>query len=202
MNLSMRVLIAVVAAAGVVGLAGAYLGAAALQDESPSETAAEPTPGESTPSPSPTTPVASGTPASVPSDWQEYTDSALGFSLRFPPDLTATDLTSPGNTSGLNERVIDIRSETDASRAVSISVSSIDADLTPKEWALEYTACLPDTIEERVVEGYPAVFCIADALGPAPSLIIHHLDKVYLIGWTLTPEESDGMLASLRLPRK
>ncbi len=143
-----------------------------------------------------------GTTASVPSDWKAYTDPVLGFSLRFPPDLTAKDLTTPGNTSGLSERVIDIRSEADPSRGVSISVSSIDADLTPEEWALKYTACLPDTIEETVVEGYPAVSCIANALRAHPSLIIHSLDKVYLIGWRLAPEESDGMLASLRLPRK
>ena len=37
MNLTMRALIAAVAAAGVVGLVGAYLGAAALQDGSPDE---------------------------------------------------------------------------------------------------------------------------------------------------------------------
>ena len=37
MRLTMRALIAVVAAAGVVGLVGAYLGAAALQDDSPDE---------------------------------------------------------------------------------------------------------------------------------------------------------------------
>ena len=53
MNLSMRVLIAVVATAGVLALVGTYLGAAALQDESPNELGAEPTPGDDLTQPPP-----------------------------------------------------------------------------------------------------------------------------------------------------
>ena len=175
-----------------------------LPDETlPSETASRTAPtSDATPSPAATTPAATVTPAPVPSDWKTYTDAELGFSLKYPPDLTAKDLTTPGNTSGLSERVIDIRSETDTSRGVSISVSSVDADWAPKEWALEYTACLPETIEERVVKGSSAVFCTEDALGPHPSLVIKHFDKVYHIGWVLASNEFDGVLASLLLPQQ
>ena len=197
MNLTMRALIAVVATAAIVGLAGAYLGAAALQDGSPDEPAAQPTPGDDTPSPAATTPIASGTPAPVPSDWKDYTDSALGFSLRYPPDLIAKDSTGPGPQDGWVQRVIEFRSAEDNSRAFIIGVYSNAEALTAGEWLQEYSACLPETVRQGSVAGQTAVFCTSVPLYPEMAVAFEHQGRMFYIAAVIDENEFESVLSSL-----
>jgi hypothetical protein len=198
MNLSMRVLIAVVAAAGVVGLAGAYLGAAALQDGSPSETAAEPTPGEDTPSPSPTTPVASGTPVPLPGDWKEYTDSLI--SLRYPPDLTFTDLSGPMPKQGLGERILEFKSSTQPDRSMAISIAPKPEGYTLDEWVEGGTACLPETVRAGELAGERAIYCTNQPENLLESAItFEHQGLIYFITSILPTSDFELIMSSLEL---
>ena len=198
MHLTMRVLIAVVATAGVVGLAGAYLGAAALQDGSPSETAAEPTPGEDTPSPSPTTPVASGTPVPLPGDWKEYTDSLI--SLRYPPDLTFTDLSGPMPKQGLGERILEFKSSTEPDRSMAIFIAPKPDGYTLDEWVEGATACLPDTVRVGELSGERAIYCTNQPENLLESaMILEHQDLIFFITSILPTSEFELVIASLKL---
>jgi hypothetical protein len=158
MNLSMRVLIAVVTAAGVVGLAGAYLGAAALQDESPSETVvqstrapypdeplnspaalndpgAEPPPGDDTPSASATAPA--GTPVPVPGGWKAYTDPELGFTFAAPDGLERTEsvfqLSEHGKIPATQQRQINFNRD-DGQPVVAVSTIPNPAGAALEDW--------------------------------------------------------------------
>ena len=200
MNLSMRVLIAVVAAAGVVGLAGAYLGAAALQDGSPSETAAEPTPGEDTPSPSPTTPVASGTPVPLPGDWKEYTDSLI--SLRYPPDLTFTDLSGPMPKQGLGERSLWFESSTEPDRGMVVFITPKPEGYTLEEWVDGAAACLPDTIRAGELAGELAIYCTSQPESGnlfESAITFEHQGLIYFITSILPTSDFELIMSSLEL---
>jgi hypothetical protein len=147
MNLSMRVLIAVVATAGVLALVGTYLGAAALQDGSPNEPAAEPTPGDDTPSPavtpSPTATPApaatapAGTPVPVPGDWKEYTDPELGFTIFAPDGLERTEsvfqLSEHGKIPATQQRQINFKRD-DGRPVVAVSTIPNPAGVSLEEW--------------------------------------------------------------------
>ena len=220
MNLSMRVLIAVVAAAGVVGLAGAYLGAAALQDESPDEPvvqstrapypdeplnspaalndpAAEPTPGDDTPSPAATAPA--GTPVPVPGDWKEYTDPELGFTVDYPSDLIAKDLTGPAPGTGWTQRVVEFRAAEDRSRAFAIAVYSNAQALTAGEWLQEYSGCLPETVHQGSVAGQTAVFCTSVPKDiPEMAVAFAYQGRIFYITALIDESEFESVLSSLR----
>ena len=196
MNLTRRALIAVVATAALVGLAGAYLGAAALQDGSPDEPGAEPTPRDGTPSPAATT--SAGTPVPVPSDWKEYTDSELGFTVSYPSDLIAKDVTGPTPGTGWVQRVIEFRSAEDNSRAFIIGVYSNAEALTAGEWMQEYSACLPETVRQGSVAGQTAVFCTSVPLYPEMAVAFDYQGRMFYIAAVIDESEFESVLSSLR----
>ena len=167
-----------------------------VQQPSPTATSGTATP---TPAGSPTvSPDPSSTPDAVPADWQTYDDPVLRFSLRYPPDLVLEDLTPSPGTGGAYIRVVDFRSPTDASRAVSVEVLSNTGGLRPQDWALAKTACQPETIEQTTIAGAPAVSCTEDAAGPHPLIVLEHMGRIYEIGLVLSSTELDLLLKSLR----
>lgn len=160
---------------------------------------AQPTP---TPEPAPTA-TAMPTPEpspGVPADWLAYVDPVLSFSLRYPPDLVLKDLTPDPSAGGLYQRVLDFRSPTDSSRALSIEVSTNASNLTPEDWALSETTCVPKTIKQSTVAGKRAVLCTEEATEiPNALVVLEHLGKIYEIGSLLTRAEFDSVLSSLRI---
>ena len=194
MRARLLLLLAMIALAGLLISCGDAEEVAPTTTRPGAPTAASPK--SASPTPAPTTSTA----APAPAGWKEYTDPQLGLSAAYPPDLVFKDLTGPSPRPGLNERVFDFRSASDSSRAFSISISSNTDNLTPREWALEFTACLPDTIEESTIIGERAVLCTAEATEvPTAGVVIAHLGKIYYIGSLLTDTEFRSMLASLRL---
>ncbi len=173
----------------------------AVSTDSPpsaSATPTSPTPPSVPATSEPPTSTLAPTPAAT-SGWITYTDPSLGFSLRHPSDLEVSDLSPDPGQDGLNYRVLDFRSPIDRSRGLSIAVSSNVSGLTPEKWALEYTACLPETVEVVTIKGDPAISCTADALGPHPQVVIGHEDNIYSLGWTLASGEGESVLSSLQL---
>ena len=145
MNLTTRSLIAVVATAAIVGLAGAYIGADALTGAEPTPAADTPSP-TATPAPAATTPAATtapaarapaGTTASVPSDWKEYTDPELGFTIPIPDGLERTEsvvqLTALGRLPATQQRQINFKRD-DGQPVVAVSTIPNPAGVSLEEW--------------------------------------------------------------------
>jgi hypothetical protein len=124
----------------------------------------------------------------------------MGFSLSYPPDLEVMDLSGASPQPGVSERVLDFRAPGDPSRGFSISISSNPEGFSPSDWALEFTACVPDSLEAGSVGNDPAVFCTAAAtVIPNPAVLIEHQGRIYYIGSLLSDEEFGSVLNSLRL---
>jgi hypothetical protein len=196
------ILVPLVALVLVGGSAGAYL---AVTSEGSVEEAtvaqATPTPtsaAEPTPTTAPTqapggaggggldlaTVVPPPTPASA--DFTTYVDPVLGFSLQYPPDLAFTDLTGPISTGGLIQRAIEFRSPEDPSRAFGISVSANPKGLTLEQWAIEYAACRPKSIQQGMLGGIAAITCTREVIEgrPAPAVVADHSGRIFLISGT------------------
>ena len=156
--------------------------------------------------PKPTAGTQTSSPSAIPEDWLTYVDPVLDFSLRYPPDLVSKDLTpvSPGPTSdGLNERVIQFQSATDHRRSVSISISPNAGELSPERWALEFTGCVPETLEPATVAGTDAVFCTDEAgESPVGAYVFELIDGKVFFATSRMPgygfgQEFDLMIASI-----
>ena len=138
----------------------------------------------------------------IPEDWLTNVDAVLGFSLRYPPDLVLTD-TGPSPLGGLRERDLVFRSAQDQSRVFSISiVESNPAGLTIDEWAVEFAACNPKSIEEGSLAGIRAIFCSREVVEghPEPSVLAEHDGRIFLIstGSALTDSEFTAVLQSFQ----
>ena len=148
---------------------------------------------------SPATATSVASPAVIPADWVTHTDSVLGFSLRYPPDLVFRDLTGPSPTLGVNERASEFRSPTEPHRGFTISISSNTEGVTPESWLLDHAACLPDTIVAGSVAGQPAAFCTSEpAEIPESAVAVAHMDKMIFIASILPRTELDLVIASVR----
>ncbi len=182
MNLTMRALIAVVATAAIVGLAGAYLGAAALQDGSPDEPAAEPTPGDDTPSPAATTPagtpvltipvckdseVAARTLAPTSGDvTKQYADITGTYTLAYPEEWEVCQVHRDPEIRDL-ENWINFIAQDQLPHA-SIRVYANPDSLALEKWIQEHGPIFLDPermAEERTIAGRPALFTAIDAEG-------------------------------------
>ena len=135
----------------------------------------------------------------IPADWKTHSDPILGFSIRYPSDLVLTDLTPVPGTGGGYKRVLDFRSPSDSSRGFSIEVIANPSALSPEEWALSQTACLPKTIQRTTLQGYPAILCTEDADGPHPSIVSARGGDIFEVGWTIDAPESDLLISSLQV---
>jgi hypothetical protein len=189
--------VAGVALLGTASAVAVYVASPGGEEEAVQATVSA-TAGTETPTPagSPTvSPAASSTPDEVPADWQTYNDLVLAFSLRYPPDLVFKDVT-PG---GATERAVDFRSPTDSSRALGISVSKKPEGLTLKEWAVEFAACRPTSIESATLAGAEAMGCTREVIEgqPEPSILAERGGKVFLMSAIgLTDAEFTQVLSS------
>jgi hypothetical protein len=147
----------------------------------------------STPSPSVTT-------TASPVGWKSYADPLVGFTLSYPSDLIFNDLTGPSPADGFNERVLQFRSASDQSRSFAISISSNANGLTPEDWALQFTACLPETIRQGTVGGKPAIFCTAlpEAI-PEATVLLDSSGTILHFSSIMPASEFDQVIASVRL---
>jgi hypothetical protein len=147
----------------------------------------------STPSPSVTT-------TASPVGWKSYADPLVGFTLSYPSDLIFNDLTGPSPADGFNERVLQFRSASDQSRSFAISISSNANGLTPEDWALQFTACLPETIRQGTVGGKPAIFCTAlpEAI-PEATVLLDSSGTILHFSSIMPASEFDQVIASIRL---
>lgn len=144
------------------------------------------------------TPVLTPSPTVNPANWSSYADPILSLSLKYPPDLTVTD--SGLSDVGLKQRVLSFRSQSDPNRArFSISMSDSEG-LTLEEW-LQFTACVPKTIEQGTVAGQRALFCTSDpALVPEAAALFEHAGTMYwLTSIFMTPSEFDSLINSIEL---
>jgi hypothetical protein len=138
--------------------------------------------------------------AESPVGWKSFTDPLVGFTLSYPPDLIFNDLTGPGPAGGFNERVLQFRSASDQSRSFAISISANANGLTPEDWALEFTACLPETIEQGTVGGKPAIFCTAlPEEIPEATVLLESSGTILHFSSIMPASEFDQVIASVRL---
>ncbi len=176
---------------------------ATLETSTPTPLASSPTPGTGLGTAQPTATPAQPTVAAIPADWKSYTDPFYGFSLKYPPDLKFKDVTMPGRPDGLDERVVEFRSPTDPKRAFGVSISSNPKKLTPQEWALEFTACLPKTIQQGSVAGRTALLCTEEAIEgkPGVGIAFDHMGSIFHVssGWGLPPSEFELVIASFEV---
>src|SRR3990172_7439310 len=158
------VLVPLVALALAGGVTGAYFWVTS-GGGTEEAAVAQPTP---TPEPAPTA-TATPTPASTvePDSWTTYRDPVLGFSLDYPPDLVVKDITGP-SPDGLNERAIEFPSSEGTSRAFVISVSAKTRGITIQQWAIEYAACRPKSIQQSTFSGLPAIACTREVIEGVP----------------------------------
>ena len=185
-------------AAAMLMLGAAFAACGETEEELPPTAATATTSPPPTPSPSHTPPTTAS--ATVLPGWKEYSDSVTGFSLQHPADLEFKDLTGPTNPDGMNQRVVEFRSPENPARAIAISISANPNGLPLKEWAIQFAACVPDTISETHVGEASAVICTSDALIPGPAAVIAHRNSVYYISTTkVERSEFEQLLASLRL---
>jgi len=163
------------------------------------EVVAQPTPTEA-PTLTPTAePTATPKPSPVvPADWLTYVDPVLSFSLRYPPDLVATDVTGPASAGGVNVRAIEFRSAEDPSRAFGISVSENTKGLTLEQWAIEYAACQPKSIQQGTFGGSQAILCTREVIEgrPHPAALGENADRIFLISGNLTDSEFSQLRTS------
>ncbi len=109
-------------------------------------------------------------------------------------------MTGPSRPDGLSKRVVEFRSPTDPKRAFGISVSSNLKKLTLQEWALEFTACLPKTIQQGSLAGRPALFCDAQATEiPEEAVLFEQLDSMFYIPSNLPAPEFEVVIASFEV---
>ena len=121
---------------------------------SPSATATSPTP---TPEPSP---------QPIPEDWQTYTDAVLGFSLRYPPDLTFNDLTGP-SPSGVDLRLIQFGLAGEQRRGFTVSFSETFG-LSLEQWSIDRAACRSTSMQSITLSGWPAISCTRETIEGRP----------------------------------
>jgi hypothetical protein len=149
------------------------------------------------------TPAASPepTPGPIPSDWKEYRDEGLGFSLRYPPDLEFRDLTGPIPMRG--QRGLDFRSPADPGRAISISIVDHPEGQAIEDWAHEFI-CTRDNQREGTAGGLRAIFCQREGIEGRPSsaLITDYRGKILLLGasFDISSTEFGWVVESLSLP--
>ncbi|HSP55056.1 MAG TPA: hypothetical protein VLS25_05660 [Dehalococcoidia bacterium] len=124
------------------------------------------------------------TPVPLPTGWQRYVDPVVDLSLAYPSDLAFKDLTASSAPDGMNQRVFEFQSAYDPARGIAISVSANPKGMTIKEWAIQFGACVPDTVSETAISGDQAITCTSDALIPGPAAVIAHGDLVYFISTT------------------
>jgi len=201
--------VALLGTAGGVGVLIATTGGeeeAAVQNQQTASVAATataspgPPPTEVTPSPAATparTASPEPSPKGIPADWQSYTDPALGFSLRYPPDLMATDLTPPSPASP-NLHVIEFRSVGDRSRGFAISFSETFG-LSLEQWAIEYAACRPDSMQPATLNGIAAIACTREVLEghSGPAILAQNENLIALIsGGGFKDSEFDQVTSS------
>jgi hypothetical protein len=136
-------------------------------------------------------------PTPTPAAWLTYVDPVRGFSLDYPSDLVAKDVTGP-SPDGLNERAIEFRSAEDNSRAFVISVSENVKGLTLEQWAVEYGACQPKSIQQSTLGGIPALACTREVVEgrPGPAVLADHGGKIFLLSGHLTESEFDQLRES------
>jgi hypothetical protein len=148
------------------------------------------------------TPAVSSPPTEPPTtaDWHTYTDEALGFSLRYPPDLVFKDLTGPSPVVGVNERGFRFRSPTEPFRSFTVSVSSNTDSVSPESWLRDHAACLPDTIRSGELGGQPAAFCTSKPeMIPEAAVALPHMGKMLFITSIMPKSDFDMVLASVEL---
>ena len=200
------ILVPLVALVLAGGSAGAYLALtgegsgeeAAVAEATPTATPAPTTMAEPTATPTAATPTPAATPA--PADFTNYVDPVLGFSLQYPSDLAFTDLTGPIATGGLSQRAIEFRSPDDRSRGFVISVSDNTKGLTLEQWAIEFAACRPKSIQQAMLGGVPAIACTREVIEgrPGPAVLAEHEGRMFLMSGRLTDSEFSRVTESIR----
>jgi len=146
--------------------------------------------------PSPTPSAAASTPAPAPSGWKVYVDPVLGFSLSYPGDLVFNDLTG----SSIGRRHLQFRSQTDRLRSFTVGIIENSEGLTLDEWVHQYSACIPETIQQRTVSGRAAVSCVGNAGEvPEPAVVFEFRGNMLLITTLMPPSEFDSIIGSIRL---
>jgi hypothetical protein len=124
------------------------------------------------PEPAPT-PAAEPTPmpGPIPSDWKEYRDEGLGFSLRYPPDWTLI-MGAAADEHRLSLGGIEFERD-DGVRVAAVFVFANPDGLSLQNWILEYNPIFLDEdrrVEETTISGEPALFAPISAVGtPSPA---------------------------------
>jgi hypothetical protein len=158
--------------------------------------------------PATSTSVTAKTPAPTPpTDWGVYTDSIFGFSFPYPGNLEAKDETPqpPPGPMRTDWPLRVVVFEPDDGRAVMvISVYDNAVELSPSEWAREFTACHfeePFEIQTVTVDGATGITCTAEPLGVLePSLILSRGDNIFFLSTLLTASEFMTLLGGFRFP--
>jgi len=200
--------VAGVALLGIAGGAGILIASSGGEEEVVQRVATATAAATATSSPASTsaTPVASPTstpessPSPIPDDWPTYTDPVLGFSLRYPPDLTAEDLTGP-SPDGIDYRLIKFGSSGDSRRGFTVSFSQASGR-SLEEWAIEYAACGPTTTQSAALAGFAAISCVretAEGEPGTPAIVAKKGDLMVLISvGGLTEVEFNHLINSFR----
>jgi hypothetical protein len=120
-------------------------------------------------------------PGPIPSDWKEYRDEGLGFSLRYPPDLEFGYVTGPSPVGG--QLALQFSSPDNNVRSFSIAIVHRPEGITLREFVHGAGGCLPETIEESVVGGVRAILCTVQysELAQAPAVAFEHSGMVLFI---------------------
>lgn len=201
-----------IAVLGTAGIVGAIViaspgGEEEVAVQNPQTTSPGPPTATTSPATSPTavaTPSSAATaepsPDAVPSDWETYTDAALGFSLRYPPDLVFRDLTSPSQPSSPSRRHLQFRSPNDQRRSFTIGIIETDKTVSLDEWVQEFTACLPETIRDGLVDGERAIFCTSQPASiPEQAVAFQLAGSIVYVTSTMPSSEFEAVIGSVRL---
>jgi len=133
------------------------------------------------------TPV-TGTPVTVPSGWATYSSIELGFSLAYPPDLVAPEVSPRSSASatsgpgGSSQRYVEFRSSDDPFRAIAVSVFLTASDKYTLDQFADEFYCLRDK-REGSLGGVPAIRCTSEPVDDQTldNLLVAHRGLYYVI---------------------
>lgn len=143
------------------------------------------------------TPEPAGTRTAVPppDDWETYVDPELGFKLDYPPDLSFRDV------AGANQLGVEFRSIEEPSRALVLSASENAEHITMEQWAIEFAACQPESLQEAILGGQPAISCTREVIEgfPEPAALAALGNRIFLISHTgLTEAEFEKVIEAFQ----
>lgn len=174
----------------------AVLGIACSDEEEDNPQLASPTAAltSTTPAATATAPAATTQPTPLP-DWEVYEDPAANYSLRYPAYLDP-EYRSSGATSST-----EFSDRASSNLGFVISVQDA-AGLSLEDWFASYNACLPDNSPKaRQIAGEQALTCTASVLDDIleETAAIEHRGKVIYVSSTLTTDEFEAVLSTLKL---